>query len=201
MLALQLNEQKDSYSPGCKEAVFTHLCDIQARCSSAPSKVKRQCKQPWYLSLHFAWERERRWLHWQSSTHTQPATALQRENICRKYRDITTLLTALDWPIILKTRRPIRKRRARHPRHYWSVHWDWHPGEQFIELNHAVCLQDWGDTEGTGVCELLEFCQTKHRKTDMHTFQKIWANLQTLQSCIPNNSALLWLKNKRLCSL
>lgn len=146
-------------------------------------------------------ERERRWLHWQSSTHTQPATALQRENICHKYRDITTLLTALDWPIILKTRRPIRKRRARHPRHYWSVHWDWHPGEQFIELNHAVCLQDWGDTEGTGVCELLEFCQTKHRKTDMHTFQKIWANLQTLQSCIPNNSALLWLKNKRLCSL
>lgn len=146
-------------------------------------------------------ERERRWLHWQSSTHTQPATALQRENICHKYRDITTLLTALDWPIILKTRRPIRKRRARHPRHYWSVHWDWHPGEQFIELNHAVCLQDWGDTEGIGVCELLEFCQTKHRKTDMHTFQKIWANLQTLQSCIPNNSALLWLKNKRLCSL
>lgn len=87
--------------------------------------------------------------------HTQPATALQRDNICHKYRDITTLLTALDWPIKLKTRLPIRKRRMRHPRQYWSVHWDWHPAEQFLELSHAVCLQeDWGDRMGSGVCEL-----------------------------------------------
>ncbi len=49
---------KKTHTRQDKEAVFTHLCDIQARCSSGPSKVKRQCKQPWYLSLHFAWERE-----------------------------------------------------------------------------------------------------------------------------------------------
>ncbi len=206
MLALQLNEQKDSYSPGRKEAELLTFTTFKDAVLQALQKLKGNV----------------------NSLDISACTSLERER--ERERERETVVTGSQAPTLCPLQRCSERTYATNiaiAQRSWRCWTDqsysrhvvqWGSGGQNIPtlLVSLLRLTSWRANYRAQSCSLFtglrihwgnwsvwivkEFCQTKHRKPDMHTFQKVWANLQTLQSCMPNQCALLWLKNKRLFS-